>query len=150
MPLTTTWTWPVVSKCGCAFVSLTRPCVAQRVWPMPVVAGGGKTPTPPPPAAPAARGAGGVAVSRRRGALGDRLAQVVEVAHGADGLDRVAEDHGDPGRVVAAILEPGEPGQEQVLYGALTDISDDAAHAGAPFVQTTRSRAGRPRKGRSR
>ena len=34
----------VVSKCGWAFSSLTRPWVAQRVWPIPVVAvrrGGG-------------------------------------------------------------------------------------------------------------
>ena len=37
MPLTTTCTRLVMSKCGCALTSLTRPCVAQRVWPMPVV-----------------------------------------------------------------------------------------------------------------
>ena len=48
MPLTTTWTEPVVSKCGWALHSLTRPWVAQRVWPMPVVAGRVATATPPP------------------------------------------------------------------------------------------------------
>ena len=37
-----------MSKCGWAFSSVTRPCVAQRVWPMPVVAGGAATATPPP------------------------------------------------------------------------------------------------------
>ena len=30
------WTLSVVSKCGWAFSSVTRPWVAQRVWPMPV------------------------------------------------------------------------------------------------------------------
>ena len=30
---------PLVSQCGCAFSSVTRPCVAQRVWPMPVEPG---------------------------------------------------------------------------------------------------------------
>ena len=39
MPLTHDVDAVVVSKCGWAFSSLTRPCVAQRVWPMPVVAG---------------------------------------------------------------------------------------------------------------
>src|ERR687887_306411 len=34
------WTRLSSSKCGWAFSSVTRPCVAQRVWPMPVVAGG--------------------------------------------------------------------------------------------------------------
>ena len=38
MPLTTTWTRSFVSKCGWALDSVTRPCVAQRVWPMPLVA----------------------------------------------------------------------------------------------------------------
>ena len=34
MPLCTTETWPFM--CGCALRSVGRPCVAQRVWPMPV------------------------------------------------------------------------------------------------------------------
>src|SRR4051795_9061186 len=59
---------------------------------------------------------------------GDRLAQVVEIADRADRLDALALDHRDPGRVVAAVLEPGQPGEEEVLYGALADVSDDAAH----------------------
>ena len=49
MPLTTTWTRCSVSKCGCAFSSLTRPWVAQRVWPMPVVAARTATAVPPSP-----------------------------------------------------------------------------------------------------
>src|SRR5579862_630377 len=35
MPLCTTTMSPVQSRCGCAFSSVGRPCVAQRVWPMP-------------------------------------------------------------------------------------------------------------------
>ena len=37
MPLWTTATPPY--ECGCAFSSEGRPCVAQRVWPMPVQPG---------------------------------------------------------------------------------------------------------------
>ncbi len=36
MPLCTTTIWPVQSVWGCALVSVGRPWVAQRVWPMPV------------------------------------------------------------------------------------------------------------------
>ena len=37
MPLCTTATRPSQEVWGCAFASLGRPCVAQRVWPMPHV-----------------------------------------------------------------------------------------------------------------
>ena len=40
MPLSTMCTRRELSSCGWAFASVTRPCVAQRVWPMPVVAVG--------------------------------------------------------------------------------------------------------------
>ena len=36
MPFRTMWKRSEVSQCGWAFASVTRPCVAQRVWPMPV------------------------------------------------------------------------------------------------------------------
>ena len=36
MPFRTMWKRFEVSQCGCAFASVTRPCVAQRVWPIPV------------------------------------------------------------------------------------------------------------------
>jgi len=62
------------------------------------------------------------------GAVGDGLPQVVQVADGAHGLDRLADDHGDAGGVVAAIFETCQTGEEQVLNGALADISNDAAH----------------------
>ena len=35
MPLWTTTIRPLQSRCGCAFSSVGRPCVAQRVCPMP-------------------------------------------------------------------------------------------------------------------
>ena len=35
MPLCTTTMRPWQSRCGCAFSSVGRPCVAHRVWPMP-------------------------------------------------------------------------------------------------------------------
>ena len=38
MPFITTEIRPLASACGCALASVTRPCVAQRVWPMPAVA----------------------------------------------------------------------------------------------------------------
>ena len=41
MPLCTTTILPVQSRCGCAFSSVGRPCVAQRVWPMPYVPSSG-------------------------------------------------------------------------------------------------------------
>jgi hypothetical protein len=42
------WMRSPVSKCGCAFSSVTRPWVAQRVWPIPVVGSRSTTATPPP------------------------------------------------------------------------------------------------------
>ncbi len=48
MPLRTIWMLSVQSPCGWAFSSVTRPWVAQRVWPRPIVAGGAATATPPP------------------------------------------------------------------------------------------------------
>src|SRR5580704_3171493 len=35
IPLCTTTISPLQSRCGCAFSSVGRPCVAQRVWPIP-------------------------------------------------------------------------------------------------------------------
>ena len=61
------------SPCGWAFSSVTRPWVAQRVWPRPIVAGGAATATRPGPAVPALEADGG--------------AQVGEVADGAHRVD---------------------------------------------------------------
>ena len=41
IPLWTTTIWPVQSVCGWALISVGRPCVAQRVWPIPVAPAAG-------------------------------------------------------------------------------------------------------------
>ena len=40
IPLWMTATVPSADRCGCALRSVGPPCVAQRVCPMPIVAGG--------------------------------------------------------------------------------------------------------------
>ncbi len=47
MPLSTMWMRPSVSRCGWAFSTVTRPWVAQRVCPMPVVGSGAIVATEP-------------------------------------------------------------------------------------------------------
>ncbi len=79
MPLWMTTTLP--ARCGCAFCSDGRPCVAQRVWPMPERA---------------ARAAARAAASRGcRACRRQRRTSIVAVV-----------ERGDAGRVVAAVLEP--------------------------------------------
>src|SRR3954469_21217668 len=123
------------SKCGWAFSSVTRPCVAQRVCPMPVVAGGAATATPPPSSV-------GASTARRRGA---RLPPAPPPPQGAEvpprpyrvqpavGLD------GDAGRVVAPVLELLQPGEEDLLHRPMPDIPDDAAHWRCSFRGTRRN-----------
>ena len=74
------WTRSVVSKCGWAFSWVTRPWVAQRVWPMPVPGTGrSASATAPPPAVIVVAAAGR-----------DRVAQRAQVADGANRIDPVA------------------------------------------------------------
>ncbi len=80
MPLWTTETLAVM--CGCALRSVGRPCVAQRVWPMPV------------------RPASGSVIRR--------LSRLRELALGAAALEVAVLDGGDAGRIIAAILEPAQ------------------------------------------
>ena len=75
---------------GCAFASVTAPCVAQRVWPSPVTA-----------AEPSLRPA-------RSFRFGER-------PDGARVLERAVGEERDAGRVVAAVLEALEPGEQQLL-----------------------------------
>ena len=63
IPLSTMCTRSEVSQCGCALASVTRPWVAQRVWPMPVEP---------------------LQVPVR---LGDGVAQVLQVADGVHAAD---------------------------------------------------------------
>ena len=81
MPLCTTAIRPSVSVCGWALTSFGSPWVAHLVWPMPIVASGAVL-NPVPEFLNAAR------------RLGD--------------LQTVAVDDGQPGRVVAPVLEAPE------------------------------------------
>src|SRR5207247_6516827 len=77
------------------------------------------------------------------GRAGERLLarerrQVVERAAEGAHLDTVVGDGGEPGRVVAPVLELTEPRHEDRARLARPDVADDAAHGSAPP-----SRAGR-------
>ena len=98
------WTRSEVSQCGCAFASVTRPWVAQRVWPMPVEP---------------------LQVPVR---LGDRVAQVLEVADGVDAADRRRSRRAKARRVVAAVLEALQALEQKIAALARPDVSNDPAH----------------------
>ena len=82
--------------------SVTPPWVAQRVWPMP---------------------------SERFEVLGRRgrfhLGHAPGAAHAADA---VVAQHGDAGRVVAAVFQPLEAFDQDGDHIAIRDRADDAAH----------------------
>jgi hypothetical protein len=68
---------------------------------------------------------------RRVEQVGDR-AQLGEVADGTDQLDVVpVVDERQACRVVAAILESFEAGEQQRLARPVADVADDAADRGA-------------------
>ena len=92
--------------CGCALRSVGRPCVAQRVWPM--------------PAWPGER-------------LGEQpVFEVAELALGAAALEMAVLDGRDAGRVIAAIFEPAQRVDEIGRDRLLPDNANDAAHAMIP------------------
>ena len=62
--------------------------------------------------------------------LGNRGAQVREVADRADAVDPPVIDHRDASRVIAAVLELLQPGDQEVTAWASAHVSDDAAHEG--------------------
>ena len=101
-------------RCGCAFASVTPPCVAQRVC---------ATPSRP--------------------ASGCRRELGLELRDLADGAAQaelpVALHDGEAGRVVAAVLEPLQALDEDGDDVALCNGADDAAHDVG--VLTLRSRA---------
>ena len=82
MPLWTTATLVGGDADGRCF-SVGAPCVAQRVWPMPIV-------------------------PRQRLALEPRH-EIVELALGAAALDAAVDQRRDAGRIIAAIFEPAQP-----------------------------------------
>src|SRR5699024_2262000 len=58
-----------------------------------------------------------------------------DLADGARERDvRARIDRGDPGAVVAAVLEPLEAADEDRLGGPMADVSDDSAHSGVFLV----------------
>ena len=74
--------------------------------------------------------------------------QRVEVADGAHRLDPVLADHRDPRRVIAAVLELLQPGEQQLTGRAPADVADDAAHRSRRYQRpcgALTARAIRPR-----
>ena len=123
MPLCTTETRPALSRCGWAFSSVGPPWVAHRVCPMPGRAG-------------------------RQRTVRQLLLQVGEFA----GLLRRGQpavgQHGDTRRVVAAVLQPLQPGEDDVQGALPAHISHDSAHGGSlrrPPVNTRALSGGAPR-----
>ena len=66
------------------------------------------------------------------------LDEAVQLAGAAAQLDRVAADQGHAGRVVAAVLQPPEPFEEDRHDGSPADVADDSAHF--PFSRLFRGR----------
>src|SRR5205814_3378861 len=69
----------------------------------------------------------------------DSLAERGHLADAAGDVD-LAVQKADPGRVVAAVLEPFEAVEEKLLAGPRPHVSDDPAHqAGPPISAATTS-----------
>jgi hypothetical protein len=102
-------------------------------------------------AGPAVRGPAGVtdADAADNGRLGNGGAQIHELAEPANHDEPAIAHDRDPGRVVAAVLEPGESADEDVARLTRADVSDDSTHAfcarGHPQGLSVPSR---PRSGR--
>jgi hypothetical protein len=60
----------------------------------------------------------------------ERRPQVAEMADRAHAVDPAVIDHRDPRRVIAAVLELLESGDQEVAAGASAHISDYSAHEG--------------------
>src|SRR6266487_2411950 len=59
--------------------------------------------------------------------------QLLEVADGADVVERAVLEKGDPRGVVSAVLEPFQSSEEKWLGGSRADVSDDSAHLCGPL-----------------
>src|SRR5256885_13418035 len=71
-----------------------------------------------------------MAETRRRGraVVAGRLLQGLEIADRANVVESYVLAKCEPGRVVAAVFEPLETAQEELLRLPLPDVSDDPAH----------------------
>ena len=117
MPLWTTATRSVAI--GWALPSVGRPCVAQRVWPMPIVPASGSACEP-------------------------RL-EIAELALGAAALDVAVDQRRDAGRIVAAIFEAPQPSISRGATGALPMMPMMPHMRGDPFKPCGSSCQGRRR-----
>ena len=102
MPLCTTASRSVA--CGCALLSVGRPWVAQRVWPMPIVP-----------------------LQRLAVQLGFEIAQL---AFGAPARQLAAFQRRDAGGIVAAIFEPLERIDQLRRDRLAAENADNSAHGG--------------------
>ena len=93
---------------------MTAPCVAQRVWPSPVVA-----------VEPFVAGA---------------LLQIAERADGANVVETVSLEERDAGGVVAAVLQALEALEEERLALTRSDVSDYSAHEVVSLSKRERAR----------
>ena len=93
----------VQSRCGCAFSSVGRPCVAQRVWPMP------KSPS-----------------MGSRASTSSRFESLPALRRICSCPSRTTRD---AGRVVAAVLEAMQSIHQDRQDRFVADVADDAAHA---------------------
>ena len=114
MPLWMRASLPSSPRCGCALRSVGPPCVAQRVWPMPV--------------APSLHG-GALEV------VGEHL-RACRPACGCRMLP-VCVDDGDAGGVVAAVLEALEAAEQHLDAVVVADVSHDSTH-GLDFRRLSR------------
>ena len=111
IPLWTRARRPVQSMCGWAFSAVGLPWVAQRVCPM-----------------AAAWPVGASAVSSASLAT-ESVPPAARARH-----TRVVDHHGDPGRVVAPVLELVQRAQEQGDGVGLAGDADDAAHGDPGYL----------------
>ncbi len=110
MPLCTSATRRARPRCGWALRSFGAPWVAHRVWPMPVVTAGS--------------GDSAIAFSRLA-SLPARLSATIDPA----------SIEGDPGGVVAAVLQPPQALDHHALGRLRTHVSDDSAHGRGVYRQ---------------
>ena len=75
-------------------------------------------------------------------ARGDGLGQLGDPPGLAAGVQRAAGPGDQPGAVVAAVLQPLQPVQQQRRHFRLADNPDDAAHQLAPFFLPLKPRPG--------
>src|SRR5437870_679888 len=68
------------------------------------------------------------AVIRRRAVRAGGLLQELEVPDGADVVETVLLAQRDPSGVVAAVLEPLQPVEQEILCLTTADVTDDPAH----------------------